>query len=63
MIQKDQGMTIGITSDGQETPLSAIRPCGMEAPSNEALDISKSLHVTIDYLLRVTFKSLESQVD
>ena len=37
----------GITGNGKETPLSAVRPRGMEVPPNEALDMSGSPHLTI----------------
>ena len=53
----------GVTSGGEETPLSAVRPCGMEVPPSEALDMSGRLHLTIGYLLRIGCRDLESQVD
>ena len=52
----------GITGSGEETPLSAVRPCGMEVPPSEALDMSGSPHLTIGYLLRIEYGDLESQV-
>ena len=52
----------GITSGGEEIPLSVIRLCGMGIPPSEALDMSESLHLTIGYLLRIGCEDLESQV-
>ena len=52
-----------VTGGGEETPLSAVRPCGMGVPPSEALDISGSPHLTISYLLRIGCRDLESQVD
>ena len=52
----------GVTAGGEETPLSAVRPCGMEVPSSEALDMSGSPHLTIGYLLKIGYGDLESQV-
>ena len=49
-----------ITDGGEETPLSAVRPCGMGVPPSEALDKSESPHLTIGYLLRVGCGDLES---
>ena len=51
----------GVTGRGEETPLSGVRPCGMGVPPSEALDISKSPHLTIGYLLRIRCGDLESQ--
>ena len=42
----------GVTDGGEETPLSAVRPCGMGVPPSKALDMNGSLHLTIGYLLR-----------
>ena len=50
----------GINGGGEETPLSAFRPCGMGVPSSEALDMSGSPHLTIGYLLRIGCGDLES---
>ena len=58
MNQKGQGITGG----DEETPLSVVRPCGMEVPPSEALDISGSPHLTIGYLLKIGCRDLESQV-
>ena len=52
----------GVTDGGEETPLSAVRPCGMGVPPGEALDMSGSLYLTIGYLLRIGYGDLEPQV-
>ena len=52
----------GVTGGGDETPLSAVRLCGMEVPPSEALDMSGSPQLTIGYLLRIGCGDLESQV-
>ena len=51
----------GGTGGGEETPLSAVRLCGMGVPPSEVLDMSGSPHLTIDYLLRIGCGDLESQ--
>ena len=51
-----------VTSGGEETPLSVVRPCGMEVPPSKALDMSGSPYLTIGYLLRIGYGDLESQV-
>ena len=43
---------VGITYCGDETPVSAIRPCEMRVRPSEVLDTSESLHLIISYLLR-----------
>ena len=58
--KEDQGTTTGITSSGDEIPLSAIRPCGMGVPSIETLNTSESLYFTIGYLLKVECGDLET---
>ena len=62
MTWEDQGATSRITSGDKETPLSAVRSCGMGVPANEALDTSGSLHLTIGYLIKVGCGDVESQV-
>ena len=52
----------GITGDGEETPISVVRSCGMEVPPSEALDMSGSPRLTIGYLVRIGCGDLESQV-
>ena len=49
----------GITGGGEEIPLSIVRPCGMEVPPSEALDMNGSLHLTVSYLLRIGCGDLE----
>ena len=46
------GAIIEIMHGGGETPLSAIRPCGMGVTPRKALDIYGNPHLTIPYLLR-----------
>ena len=36
---------------GEETPLSIVRPCGMEILPSGALGMNGSLYLTIDYIL------------
>ena len=60
--QEGQGATAWVTDGGEETPLSAVRPCGMDLSPNEALDTSRSLHLTMGYLLRVGCGNLEFKV-
>ena len=48
-----------IMSGGVETPLSVVRPCEMGIPPIEALHTSRSLHLTIDYLLRDECEGLD----
>ena len=48
----DQKAIIEFTSGSEETPLNAVRPCGMEAPPNEALDMNGSSYLIIGYLLK-----------
>ena len=43
----------GVTGGSKETPLSAVRPCGMGVPPSGALDMSGSPHLTIGYLLKI----------
>ena len=38
------------------------RPCGMEVPPSEALDMSKILHLIIGYLLRIECGDFKFQV-
>ena len=39
-----------VMDGGEETPLSAVRPCGMGIPPSEALGMSGSPYLTIGYL-------------
>ena len=43
---------MGVMHGGGETPLSAVRPCGMGVTPRKALDMYGSPHLTILYLLR-----------
>ena len=43
------------------TPLSAVRPCGIDITSKKALDIYGSPHLTISYLLRGEQGDLEDK--
>ena len=45
------GAIMGVMYGGGETPLSAIRPCGMGVTPRKALDMYGSPHLTILYLL------------
>ena len=46
------GAIMGVMHGSGETPLSAVRPCGMGVTPRKALDIYGSPHLTILYLLR-----------
>ena len=59
VIQEGQGATIG---GSEETLLSAVWPYGMKVPPSEALEMSRSPHLTIDYLPRIKYGDLEFQV-
>ena len=48
----DHGTIMGVMHGGGETPLSAVRPCGMGVTPKKALDMYGSPHLTILYLLR-----------
>ena len=48
----DHGAIIEVMHGGGETPLSAVRPCGMGVTPTKALDMYGSPHLTILYLLR-----------
>ena len=43
------------------TPLSVVRPCGMGVTPNMALDMYRSLHLTIPYLLKHKLGELKSK--
>ena len=47
------GAIMGVMHGGGETPLSAVRPCGMSVTPRKALDMYGSLHLTILFLLRM----------
>ena len=44
-------MVMGIMHGGNGTPLSTVRLCGMGVTPKKALDIYRSPHLTIPYLL------------
>ena len=46
------GIIIGVMHGRGRTPLSAVRPCGMGIIPKKALDMYRSPHLTILYLLR-----------
>ena len=46
------GAIIGVMYGGGESPLSAVRPCGMDITPRKALDMCGSPHLIIPYLLR-----------
>ena len=48
----DHRATIEVIYDNKETPLSVIRPCGMDNTSSIDIDICESPYQTIIYLLR-----------
>ena len=50
-----------IMHGGSETPLSAVRPCGMGVTPRKALDMYGSPHLTILYLLRDEQGDLEEK--
>ena len=46
------GAIMGVMHGNGETPLSAVRPCGMGITPRKALDMYGSLYLTVFYLLR-----------
>ena len=48
----DHGAIMGVLNGGGKTPLSAVRPCGMDVTPKKALDMYGSPLLTILYLLR-----------
>ena len=46
------GAIMGVMHGGGETPLSAVRPCGMGVTPKKALDMYGSPHLTNLYPLR-----------
>ena len=55
------GAIMGVMHGGGETPLSAVRPCGMGVTLKKALDMYGSPHLTILYLLRAEQGDLENK--
>ena len=60
MTQKEQGATTAVMDGGQKISLSVIRLCRMGVPPNEALDMSGTLHLTMDFLLNNEHGNLAS---
>ena len=56
-----QEATIKITTGGEERPLNTVRLCRMGLQPSKALDMSKSLHLIINYLLKNEQEDLESR--
>ena len=52
---------VEIMYGGSGTPLSAVRPCGMDVIPKKALDMHESPHLTIPYLLRDEQRDLEDK--
>ena len=52
---------MGVMHGGGETPLSAVRPCGMGVTPRKALDMYGSPHLNIFYLLRGEQGDLEDK--
>ena len=57
----DHGANVGVMHGGGETPLSAVRPCGMGVTPRKALDMYGSPPLTILYLLRGEQGDLEDK--
>ena len=57
----DHGAIMEIMHGGGETPLSAVRPSGMGVTPKKALDMYRSPHLTILYLLRGKQGDLEDK--
>ena len=55
------GAIVGVIHGGGETPLSAVRLCGMAVTPKKALDMYGSPHLTISYLLRNEQGNLEDK--
>ena len=55
------GAIEGVIYGGSETPLSAVRPCGLDVTPRKALDKYGSPHLTISYLLRDEQGDLEDK--
>ena len=55
------GAIIGVMHGGGGTPLSAVRPCGMDVTPRKVLDMYGSPHLTIPYLLRGEQEDLEDK--
>ena len=49
-----------MSGGGKKTPLNVVMPYGMGISLNEALDMSVSLYLTMDYLIWDEHSDLES---
>ena len=52
---------MGVMHGSGETPLSAVRPCGMGVIPRKVLDMYGGPHLTIPYLLRGEQRNLEDK--
>ena len=43
---------MGVMGGSEDIQLSTVRSCGIEVPLNKALDMNRSLYITISYLLK-----------
>ena len=57
----DHGAIMVVMHGGNGTPLSAVRPCGMDVIPRKALDKYRSLHLIIPFLLRGKLGDLEDK--
>ena len=55
------GAIVGVIHGGGETPLSAVRPCGMGVTPRKTFNMYESPHLTIPYLLRDEQGDLEDK--
>ena len=55
------GAIMEVMHGGGGTPLSAVKPCGMDVIPKKALDMYGSSHLTIPYLLRSEQEDLEDK--
>ena len=55
------GAIMEVMHGGGGTPLSAVRPCGMDITPRKALDMYGSPHLTISYLLKGEQGDLEDK--
>ena len=55
------GAIMEVMHGGGGTPLSEVRPCGMDVTSRKVLDMYRSPHLTILYLLRGEQRNLEDK--
>ena len=56
-----QGAMMGIMHGDSGIPLSAVRPCRMDVTPRKALDMYRSPHLIISYLLRGEQEDLEDK--